>query len=360
MRLISRFVNVFFALFSLQALAQVSAHLEIKDVRIHQQNGHWVSEWVEFEVPPNTASFQINAFGSPETFVQVTDLVDPDGIFYVKSDGNAKLSVYSQPILRNIISPNQTHAVIRGMSSTLVPNNPELGSPPAGIWKFRTLSHYQPLLKVLSFEIVLKPKSALVKNKIDIRVLVSPQSYWTQRAGHIEQVLQVAKESLTEAGLELRTLSIQMLKEKTPEPMALPIAMTAIAAENNFSDAINVYLMPSMEYQNKPVNGLACIGGPMYLKKKHACFVSMYADTRADQIGVEQQGRILAHEIGHYLGLFHTRDDGYHGIGTVYDKLTDTSEVITGANMMDPGIHDETPHFSDQQKSMLRLSPALR
>lgn len=361
MMLIARILHIFTLFLGLQSsFALAATQQEIKDIKILKEGAYWVSEWVDFEVPVNTASFQINAFSSPEEFIQVTDLIAPDGTYYVQSDSGKKLTQYSQPILRNVLSPNRTLAVIKGMSSTLVPNNPHLGAPPAGVWKMRTLSHYQPLMKTVSFEIVAKSKAELAKNNVDIRVLVSPGSYWTREKGHVEKVIAKAKESLAEAGLNLRTLSITMLLQKTAEPMDLPSEMVAIADEKNLPDAINVYMMPSMQYQNKPINGLACIGGAIDLKTKHACFVSMYADHRGDEISLENQGKILAHEIGHYLGLFHTKDDGYYGIGTVYDKLDDTSEDVTGANMMDPGIHDETPHFSLQQMKMLRLSPALR
>lgn len=341
-------------------MALAAGSLEIKDIQIVKEGPYWVSEWVTFEIPPDAASFQINAFGSPEEFIQVTDLVSPDGAYYVQSDSGKSLTAYSQPILRNVLSPNRTLAVIKGMSSALVPNNPQLGTPPSGFWKMRTLSHYQPLQKTVSFEIVVKSQAELAKNIIPIRVLISPQSYWTSKKGHVEKVIAIAKESLAEAGLNLKTISLTMLAQKTAEPMDLPSDMVAIAGAMNKSDAINVYMMPSMQYQNKPVNGLACIGGALNLKTKQACFVSMYADHRGDDISLENQGKILAHEIGHYLGLFHTKDDGYFGIGVVYDRLDDTPEAITGANMMDPGIHDETPHFSPQQKHMLRLSPALQ
>lgn len=343
----------------LYALGAATSVQEIQDVAVIQEGPYWVSEWTEFQIPTQAASFQINAFGSPETFLQVTDLIAPDGTVYTESNAGKKLTAYSQPVLKNVISLQRTLAVIKGMSSTLVPNNPQLGTPPAGTWKFRTLSHYQPLSKRVSFEIITKSKTELAKNKVDLRIWISPDSYWTKNPGQVEQVFQAAKASLAEADLELRALSLELLPNKTKEPMDLPTDMVSIAAVQNKSDAINVYMMPSMEYQNKPVNGLACIGGPVKLKTKHPCFVSMYADGRGDEISLQNQGKILAHEIGHYLGLFHTKDDGYYGIGTVYDRLEDTAEEVTGSNMMDPGIHNETPHFSFQQKAMLRLSPAL-
>lgn len=333
--------------------------LEIQEVNVIKEGPYWVSEWTEFKLPDNVISFQINAFGSPEAFIQVTDLIDPQGKVYTQSDSGKKLTAYSQPILRNVISPQRTLAVIRGMSSTLVPNNPHLGSPAAGVWKFRTLSHYQPLSKKVSFEIVFKTKSEWRKNKIQVGLWMSQDSYWSRNKKQMDQIFQAAQESLQEADLDLELIFMKDLPQKVVVPMDLPADMAALAGVYNDPEVLNVYLMPEMQYQNKPVNGLACIGGPVRIKHLHACFVSMYADERADEVSIQNKGKILAHEIGHYLGLFHTRDDGYYGLRYVYDPLEDTAEEITGTNMMDPGIHDETPHFSAGQKEMLRLSPAL-
>lgn len=339
--------------------AQATSTLEISGIEVGKEGPYWVSAWTEFSLPENTASFQINAFGSPETFLQVTDLIDPKGRIYTQSDSGKTLSAYSQPILRNVLSPQRTLAVIKGMSSTLVPNNPRWGSPAAGVWKFRTLSHYQPLAKKIHVEIVIKTQEELQKNKLKIAIWYAPTGYWSRHPEQIPQIFEAARASLEEAGLALEKVAVASLKESIMEPMVLPTDMVAVAGIYNRADVLNVYLMPSMQYQNKPVNGLACIGGPINLKNKHACFVSMYADDRADLISIASKGKILAHEIGHYLGLFHTRDDGYHGIRHVYDSLEDTSEQVLGTNMMDPGIHDETPHFSWEQKKMVRLSPIL-
>jgi hypothetical protein len=358
MDLLSTLLIPFFVLLASQSTFASGTSQQIPGVAIMQEGPFWVSAWTEFQIPADTASFQINIFGSPETFVQVTDLVAPDGSYFVRSDVNGRLNQYSQPVLKNVISPNRSEAVLKGMSSLLVPNNPALGHPAAGTWKFRTLSHYQPLLKQVSFEIVTKAKTEISKNKVDSRVWISPDSYWTKNPGQVEKVIEAAKQSLAEADLDLRALAVQFLPTKTKEPMELPADMAAIAAVRNSNDAINVYMMPSMEYQNKPINGLACIGGPVDILTSHPCFVSMYASQKGDEITLQNQGKILAHEIGHYLGLFHTQDD-YYRIGKVYDPLDDTPQEVTGSNMMDPGIHNETPHFSPLQKAMLHLSPAL-
>src|SRR5690348_16619174 len=59
---------------------------EITDVNVVSEGPFWVSEWREFQLPAGLASFQIQSFGSPEVFIQITDLIAPDGKAYVQSN----------------------------------------------------------------------------------------------------------------------------------------------------------------------------------------------------------------------------------------------------------------------------------
>lgn len=338
-------------------------HQQIKAVPIVREAAYWVSEWRDLEIPEGLASFQILLKGSPEAFIQVTDLIGPDGRAYISSNANSdhRLNNYNNPILSNVLSEVRNQAVVPGTGSVIIPNDPHSPSPAAGVWRLRTLSHYQPLQKTVDLEVIGKYPEDLQKSRLPLRVWIAPDSYWSRNPEHVRELLAAAKKIyFTEAGFDLDVLSVQTLARKPSVPMTLPQDTAAIAANLNQADAINAYLLPTMQFQNKPVNGLACIGGPVGALMKQDCFVSMYASDRADEINLDSQAKILVHEIGHYLGLFHTEDTGYYAIGTVHDRLEDTPEQVTGSNMMDPGIHNATPHFSLLQKKMMRLSPALQ
>ncbi len=360
------FSNSFFKRLSFLILFGFTTNITIAqspphDISVVLQNNFWLSEWTEFEVPEGLASFQILSSGSNETLIQVTDLIDPNGQVYVQSGSSPTLNAYSQPVLRNVLSSNRSEAVVHGMGTLIVPNNPKLPSPTAGKWRMRILNQTEPLKKKNSFVIVQKTNADLAKNKLAVRVWISPETYWSADTNRIDKLLAETKNKFFKAGIQLEVLSINLLPKRITKDLKLPQDMETIALQNNSPDSINIYLMPQMEYQNKPINGLACIGGPgARAAPPHPCFVSMYASTDAPTVDLSSQAKILTHELGHYLGLFHTVDNDYPMIGKVFDFLDDTPEEVTGQNIMDPGIHNSSPSFSNQQKAILRLSPALQ
>lgn len=336
---------------------------EIKDIPIEADGPYFLTEWVNVAIPEGLESFQILSFGPHDASIQVTDLVDPYGIPYVRSRPSyqQRLNAYSFPMLENIQSPNRADAILNGMGSLIVPNNPGLGAPAAGLWRFRAIVHKTPTTKSASFLLVGKPQGSKA-NGIEIRARIQAGSYWAENKESMNRVLEAAQRMLGSAGLEIRLLSSEEIDFHIRAPIHVPDDMEKIALEKNSRDAINVYFMGEMASYNKPINGFSCIGGPIDVPATYnqPCFAALFANKHAGDIEVEEQGKILAHELGHYLGLFHTKDSGIFRLGEVFDVLADTPTNVSGSNLMDPGIHDEHPSISLLQGQMLRLSPALR
>lgn len=67
---------------------------------------------------------------------------------------------------------------------------------------------------------------------------------------------------------------------------------------------------------------------------------------------VRTQARVLAHEIGHYLGLYHTVE---------LDGLADTLDDTTADNTMNPRPTLATAAgFTPSQGRVMRMHPAVR
>ncbi|HRO67719.1 MAG TPA: hypothetical protein PL182_09165, partial [Pseudobdellovibrionaceae bacterium] len=249
--------------------------------------------------------------------------------------------------------------VVPGTGSLIVPNNPELAPVPAGTWRFRSLTHREPREKTVFFSVLgKKPTSA---RRIEAKVWVSPETHWGHDPLALSETLESAKGILREAGLVLEIHEKSFLETESEKPLNPPADMTAIALRRNDPDRLNIYLMGEMEFQKGAVNGLACLAGPVGLSRPHGCFVSVYAKPSAGEVvSTREQGQILAHEIAHYLGIFHTKDAGYILIGDVLDPFSDTPDEVTGRNMMDPGARSLEAAFSPLQKKMMGLSPILK
>lgn len=330
---------------------------EKKGVPITSQGSNWVSDWVEFEIPAGLVSFQIVVLSDRSTTVQVTDLIDPKGEYYTKS-GTGNLNPYSLPLIRNAASPNRSEGVANGTGTLIVPNNPKLAPITAGKWRMRTYSMHKPEKREVDVLVIGKKEAR--PGAIDMKVWVAPGSYWAKKAGRVEKVLAAAKEFLEGADIDLKVTEIAPIEIDLPKGLNPPDDTSAIAYKLNEPGVINAYMLGELEYQNKPVNGHACLGGPIGLPYSHGCYVSMFSSDEADQYSPKQQGLVLAHEILHYLGLFHTKTEGYDKIKVVYDSLDDTHEEPDGTNLMDPGIPNAEPSLSPLQKKMILLSPAVQ
>lgn len=343
-------------LLGLLPISASAFYWEKKGVPISNQGSNWVSDWVEFDLPEGLAGFQIVLLGSRNTTVQVTDLVDPKGDYFTTSS-SASLNPYSLPHLRNASSPNRSEGVAYGTGTLIVPNNPKL-SVSAGRWRMRTYSLYKPEKREVDVLVIGKKEAK--PGTVNMKVWVAPKSYWARKEGRVDSVLASAKEFLEGAGIDLNVTEVEPIQMELPKGIDPPEDTSAIAYQLNEAGVVNAYLLGELKIQNKPVNGHACLGGPIGLPYAHGCYVSLFSSDEAGQYSAKQQGLVLAHEILHYLGLFHTKTEGYEKIKVVYDSLDDTHEEPDGTNLMDPGIPNGYPSLSPLQKKMILLSPAVQ
>lgn len=133
------------------------------------------------------------------------------------------------------------------------------------------------------------------------------------------------------------------------------------------SDALNLFIVGSLAYLPSGVIGLSAgIPGPFQL---HGTIVSgTLAEYQSDGTGTIL-GFTLAHEFGHYLGLWHTSQTSGSTI-VAHDPLADTPSCTT-ADFVGAGCPDETnlmfpfvsnnvnPPISARQAQVILNNPAI-
>jgi hypothetical protein len=73
----------------------------------------------------------------------------------------------------------------------------------------------------------------------------------------------------------------------------------------------------------------------------------------------DRLGPVMAHELGHFLGLFHTSEPAVPGQARLHDDLSDTAQDDP-ANLMYWSPNEESTAVSPQQARILRSSPWVR
>jgi hypothetical protein len=75
--------------------------------------------------------------------------------------------------------------------------------------------------------------------------------------------------------------------------------------------------------------------------------------------GQDRLGPVMAHEMGHFLGLFHTSEPAVSGQDRLHDDLSDTAQDDP-ANLMYWSPGEQSTALSPQQAQILRTSPWVR
>jgi hypothetical protein len=150
----------------------------------------------------------------------------------------------------------------------------------------------------------------------------------------------------------------------------LPYLFELSAGASN--TAVNIFFVADIEPRagSEPEAQAGGIPGPMGMHGTGGSGIVVAADMMSDSL---QLGRTLAHELGHYLGLFHTSELN----GCVNDVLEDTPACVPGDDVDGDGLDaidcagkgaDNLMFFSKttgtaltpQQIDVLRSAPILR
>ena len=218
-------------------------------------------------------------------------------------------------------------------------------------------------------------------NSLDINVyLAGVPGINAANAGNsatIQQMLDVVDEVYAPSGVSIDEVrffdaSEQGAIESRTEVAELIATSTAPGPSATEKLGVNVFLVGALDFP-PPEDGVLGISqgipGPPGLHGTIASGIILTgeflaAGTLTDPTaGASFTGSVLAHEMGHYLGLFHTSETG----GSSFDPISDTPEcdIITDSpgacpdvsNIMFPLANPAASFLSPMQGQVLRLNP---
>jgi len=130
-------------------------------------------------------------------------------------------------------------------------------------------------------------------------------------------------------------------------------AITSVLSSGNTAQgAVPVMIVDELLSPSGALRGLTTVPGGWGLDSVPGGCVVSTISVPGDPTNA--LGGVMAHEIGHFLGLFHTTEGANH---TIHDPLPDTPKGVTG-NLMAPTL--DTMELTEGQGRVMRLHPAIQ
>jgi hypothetical protein len=330
------------------------------------------SPLVGFVVPDDTTSLVITARAGDAVALTLAELDDPAGLSLVPK---AWLGLAASPWICLDPCPNRI-AAGPGEAAFLLPNTP-LVYLPAGKWRLAvygfSLLSPEPVpvpngVEVdLQVDLVRKPPPARLKAKLAVNLCltgangVTADLVWEH--ARLGKAVETVRDVLGQAGVELDPL-------RAFDVAGAPLVIKSHRGPGNDLSALlrsgaglplglNVFLVERMEAEGSVGDVLGLAGGvpgpPLAVGTARAgVAVSL-------QLGAGQPdllGRAMAHEICHYLGLFHSSEAASSSGSQVHDNIPDTAQNDP-ENLMFWKLTDEVARLSPEQATVLHNSPWL-
>lgn len=297
------------------------------------------TEPLAFTVPSGTRSIGVTAMGNSSDIVAVAELTLADEIDRVG------ISRIPEPLLESIASqhvrilPGEVFQEAGiGVHAFVYPNSPLVDEIPAGEAFLRLVSSGRSLDVTVS----LPPVSEDLTLALDVIVVDPGLSLASDSAA-----LGRAADLLDQAGITIRWDTVAAIEFEVP-PISVegvvgargPVAQLVEAASGVGTDAVDVFVVPELA-----VSGLSPrIPGPATQSPLRAVVVK--STQRPSDLG-----RVIAHEVAHYLGLHHLElytDDNRAIQDPIPDTTPGQNNLMSGGTILTEG-----------QIDVLRRSPVL-
>ncbi|MFA6433689.1 MAG: hypothetical protein WCW52_03240 [Elusimicrobiales bacterium] len=334
------------------------------------------SDELVFEVPSGATSMQIEVYASDLSAVPlVADLVrlGTDGgvvetlISHVVAQGSDPALVRNAASFSKepgpYLSPNRSIGGLMGYASAVVPNNPGVALTP-GAWRARIkdltggLSDRGFKMRVL-FRI---PETAARKKILPLNLYFTGAGGWTTKTYRSNRVdikafFNALAVIFANAGIELRIASVADIGDASKEPEKFKIStgekLNELFRSGGAKNGVKLFFVQSVL---GGVGGISSgIGGPkvsanypfggIALSEAYTSYPTIFSI-------------ITAHELGHYLGLYHDKEYGT----LLFDQIPDTTDNGVPPNVMDAqasNTPDQVREFTPQQSAVMSRHPAI-
>ena len=260
-----------------------------------------------FVVPDNGTSFLLSIFLDNNNSVTFKSLTDPDGTDILSSS--------STPDLYHDASGSSGSNVIKyGYANVLVPQSPSF-SAKAGKWTFTAYNNDR-------VKLALRTGTAPSDTTITIQPFITGTT-WS--AGDISETLSVMSGIYLKNGISLTiksTITISDTEYSEVSPTFTNSTTSALVKQGS-SDAVNIFFVKDFSGGSGTFGSSAGIPGSMGdVNSWNGVLVSLAGHAAGSSLNSQLLGETAAHQIGLYLGLFHTTERN----GTSFDILSDTPE----------------------------------
>ena len=337
-----------------QTVSQLSVHEHTDQLVLENGVGYW-----QFQVDPHTQSFALFVDGRGDAEYLITELESPDGTL-VRSEATSQeassgLGLAAAPFF----SPNRSVGD-HGGTSLLVPNNPRLKvSHGAWIATVQSTQSDQHTVRVAQLEqrAAHRPKSIRIPLNIHLTGAGGINNANAETHPRLRRALAQLRSSFSGVDIEINPIrffdispSFQIIDDFTlQDEQGLGLLRSA-----GDEPGVNLFIVERFEADDAVLGTIggvsAAIPGDPRSRGRFSGVV-VATSFSEDEPSSDLLGLTIAHEMGHFLGLFHIEEaSGFE------DNIDDTNASSTN-NLMHHLSRLGFDRLTPQQGMVLRAHP---